>query len=496
MKTYDVIVVGGGVVGCMVARFLSRYQLSVLLIEKEADVGMGASSANSAIVHAGYDPLPGTLKAEMNVQGNAMWDTLSGELGFEFDRRGDYVVAIGVEEFAHLETLLQQGRRNGVPGMHIISADEMRYREPNINPEVSGAIWAPTGGICDPFMVTVAAAENAVQNGVDLLLQTEFQGFLMDKNRIMGVKTNRGEFRAWWVVNAAGINSDKVMHAAGIRPEFKITPRRGEYAVMDRAEIQINNVLFPVPSAKGKGILVTTTLHGNAMIGPNALVNDNRDDRPITAEGIAEIWSGAQKLVPSLSPRYTIAVYAGLRATGNAPSPNPNIQYNADFVIEIPKEVQGLVNLGGIESPGLTSAPAIAKRVVELLKDAGEKLVEKRDWNPIRPPRPRFSKLPREEQIKLIRTDPAYARVICRCETVTEAEIINEIHAIIPAHTYDAIKRRTWLGTGRCQGSFDMPRVVDILARELGVPREAISKKGAGSEFLIRPTKQVEEVQP
>jgi glycerol-3-phosphate dehydrogenase len=492
MKKFDVIIVGGGIVGCMTARFLSRYQLDILLIEKTSDVGTGASSANSAIVHAGYDPLPGSLKAKMNVAGNAMWDTLSGELGFDYDRRGDYVVAIGVEEFSHLDSLIERGRKNGVPGMHIISADEVRYREPNINPEVSGALWAPTGGICDPFMAVVASAENAVQNGVTLMLNTSFEDFLIDGDKIIGVKTNNGTFGSRWVVNAAGLYSDFVMHKAGIRPEFVITPKRGEYAVLDRAEIQINNVLFPVPSKKGKGILVTTTAHGNTMIGPNSENVTGEDDRISTKEGLDGVWSGAQKLVPSLNPKFTISLFSGLRATGNAQCETPGVDYNADFIIEIPYEVHGLVNLGGIESPGLTSAPAIAQRVVDLLVDAGEKLHLKRSWNPIRPPRPHFRKLPREEQIKLIKADPRYARVICRCETVTEMEIINEIHGIIPAVTYDAIKRRTWLGTGRCLGSFDMPRVVDILSKELGVPPQSITKKGPGSEYLYRKTKEVE----
>ncbi len=489
---YDFIIIGGGVVGCMLARFLSRYQGNILLIEKEPDVGMGASSANSAIVHAGYDPVPGTLKAKLNVLGNPMWDNLAGELGISFERRGDYVVAVGKEELPRLDLLMEQGRKNGVPGMHMVSADEMRRREPEITPLVSGALWAPTGGLCDPFAVTVAAAENAVQNGVRIMLETAFEDFIVADDRIQAVRTNRGVFTCRWVINAAGLHSDEVMHCAGVRPEFAISPRRGEYAVLDRAEIQINNVLFPVPGTAGKGILVTTTLHGNTIVGPNANRVNSKEDRAVTAAGLEEVCSGALKLVPGLNLRHIIASFAGLRATGNARCANPAVDYNSDFVIEIPEKIQGLVNLGGIESPGLTASPAIAVYVIELLKAAGEELVGKRDWQPIRPPRPRFRDLSRKDQARLIAEDPRYGRVICRCEVITEGEIVAEIHAPLPARTYDAIKRRTWLGTGRCLGGFDLPRVTALLARELGVPLEAVTKRGPGSEFLFRTTKSVE----
>ncbi len=487
---YDLIIAGGGVVGCMLARFLSRYRLSILLIEKESDIGMGTSAANSAVVHAGYDPIPGSLKAAMNARGNPLFDTLAGELGFAFERSGDYVVAIGEEELQTLDRLLEQGKKNGVAGLHIISGEEMLRREPNINPRVSGALWAPTGGICDPFSVSIAAIENAIQNGVQVLLETRFEDFLWNEKRITGIRTSRGDFFCRWMVNATGLYADEVMHKAGVRPEFKITPRRGEYCVLDRAEFSINNILFPVPSDKGKGILVTATIHGNTILGPNAQIADDKEDCSVTPQGLQEIWQGATRLAPSLQPKNTIAVFAGLRATGNAACETPGVDYHHDFIIEIPRQVQGLVNLGGIESPGFTSAPAIALRVIDLLKDAGEKLEEKPDWNPVRPARPRFRELSITEQARLIRNDPRYGRIICRCENVTEAEIIQEIHAPLPALTYDAIKRRTWLGTGRCLGSFDMPRVVDILARELGVDPEKISKKGPGSEFLMRRTKE------
>jgi glycerol-3-phosphate dehydrogenase len=489
-KGYDYIIIGAGVVGSMVARWLSRYQADILLIDKDVDIGMGATAANSAIIHPGYDPEPGSLKAITNVRANPMWDQLSAELNFAFERPGDFVVGIGEHELPAVEKLYQQGVKNGVPGMKLISGAEMRELEPLINPEVSGALWASTGGMCDPFQVTVAAAENAVMNGTEVLLEAEFLDFLMEGSRIIGVRTSRGDYFARWVINAAGIYSDVVMHKAGVRPEFEITPRKGEYFVFDSAEIQTRHIYFPVPTEKGKGILVTNTVHGNTIVGPNANIIDDKEDTSSTKDGLEEIADGARKLIPSINLRSVIATFAGLRAMGNARSMDPSLDNGRDFVIEIPQQVQGLVNLSGIESPGLTSSPAIAEMVVDLLKDAGETLIEKKDWNPIRPARPRFRNMSHAERQALCEIDPAYGRVICRCENITEGEIIREIHAPIPATTYDAIKRRTWLGTGRCQGGFDMSRVVAILSRELGIPALEVSKRGNGSEFLFRQTKE------
>lgn len=491
--TYDVIVIGGGIVGGMVARFLSQYQLKILLIEKEADVGMGTSSANSAAIHAGYDAVSGTNKAATNVKAVAMWPQLSSELGIPYDRFGDYVVAVDNEEMAALERLLARGISNGVPGLEIISGEEMLRREPLVRPDVVGALWAPTGGVSDPFAATVAVAENAVMNGVELRLNTAFEDFLWDDHRIVGVKTNQGDFSARWVVNAAGLYADEVMHRAGVRPEFVIRPRRGEYVILDRADFQLTQptILFPTPSNKGKGIVVASSLHGNVIVGPNANFVADKTNKDVTREGIQEIWDGGSKLVPSINRRHIIAEFAGLRATGNARTPNPDVDYHQDFIIEIPEGVQGFVNLGGIESPGFTAAPAIAVRVIELLESAGEVLVPRSDWNPIRKPRPVFRHLTPAQQAELIAREPAYGRIVCRCETVTEGEILAEIHAPIPAVTYDALKRRTWLGTGRCQGGFDMPRVVSILSNELGIPAEAVTKKGSTSPFLYRRTKDV-----
>ena len=492
MREFDFIIIGAGVVGSSIARTLAKYSDSILLIEKESDVGMATSSANSALVHAGYDAVAGTMKAKMNVAASPMWDTFAGELNIPFRRCGDYVVAIGKKEANKLELLLERGRKNGVPGLSIVSGSELHTREPMVNPDATAALWAPTGGICDPFAATLAAAENAVVNGVTLLLNTVFEDFVIINNRIVGVKTNQGEFKCKWAINAAGLYSDTVMHKAGIRPEFEITPRKGEYFIIDRTELELNTVLFPVPNEISKGIVVTATMHENTLLGPNAQDLEDKTDKQMTHKGMTEVWDGAQKLIPSLSKRNVIATYAGLRAGGNASCQDKSVNYHHDFVIEIPDKVKGLVNIGGIESPGLTSAPAIAEYVIELLKDAGEMFTPKANWQPIRPARPHFRHLSYEEQQELIQNDPRYGRMICRCEMVTEGEIVAEIHSPIPARTYDAIKRRTWLGTGRCQGGFDMPLVVEILSRELGILPIHITKKGTGSEFLQRKTKDTE----
>ena len=478
--TYDVIVIGAGVVGCLIARALARYRLRILLIDKASDVGEGTTKANTAIVHAGYDAAPGTLKARLNVAGNRLFDRVCSELDVEFDRCGTYVVARSAEDGAILRTLRERGQTNGVGGLTLISGEEMRRREPAITRDTVGALYAATGGIVDPFGLCVGAAENAAMNGVDLRLETEALGFVREHDEIRGVVTSAGIYKSRWTIIAAGLWADALWQKAGLNG-FRITPRKGEYFVLDRvATEKVGSVLFPCPTPKSKGILVTRTIHGNLLLGPNSHEVDSKSDIGTSAIGLDEVMVGALQLVPSLDSRLVIRTFAGLRASGNT----------GDFFIDIPAQVSGLLVVGGIESPGLTASPAIAEYAIEMLREAGLYLTERPDYDPMRKAIPHFARLTRSAQESLISQDRRYGRVVCRCETVTEAEIISACHAIIPAKTYDAVKRRTRLGTGRCQGAFDLPLVIEIMARELGVSPLSLTKQGGASRFLVRETKQ------
>ncbi|MEX2444717.1 MAG: NAD(P)/FAD-dependent oxidoreductase [Alkalispirochaeta sp.] len=485
-RNYDVVIIGAGIVGSMVARELSKYELSVAVLEKEADIGMGQSTSNSAIVHSGHDPEPGTMKAKMNVRGNELWYQIAPDLEIPIENTGALIVAVGAEEQSGLYPLLEQGQKNGVKGLEILTREQVLEMEPHLSPDVTGALSTPTAGVVDAFQGVLGAAENAATNGVEFILDAEVRGAVVEDGVLKAVETSQGTFSASWFINAAGVHSDEILHMVGDHPEFEITARRGEYFVFDESTFRVSNVLFPMPSKKGKGILVTTTTHGNTMIGPNSDPTGDKEDHSVTESGMHEILEGAKKLVPMVSPRGVIATFAGLRASGNYKPDG----HRKDFLIEVSKAVKGLVNLAGIESPGYASAPAIAEYVGELLRGEGVSLKEKADWNPKRHRIPRFKEMDHAERAEIVKANPAYGRIVCRCEEVTEGEILDAIHSPIPAKTYDAIKRRTWLGTGRCQGSFDYPRTMEILARELGMSMTEITKKGPGSVFLYRQTKE------
>ena len=480
-KNFDIIIIGAGIIGSMTARFLSRYKLDILLIEKEYDIGTGASSRNSAIIHSGHDPRPGSLKSRLNVLGNKMWPAIAKELEIPFKQTGSFVVAINEEEFGIVKELHERAILNGVPEIKVLKKNELLYREPKVNPEALGALWTPTTGVIDPFEANLAACENAILNGVRLSLNTEFIDFIKTDKKIIGIKTNQEDFYSRYFINCAGLYSDEVIEKSGFHEGFKIKASRGEYLIFDASQVKLNTVLYPTPSEKGKGTLVSTTTHGNVMTGPNAEFVPAKEDAETTTAGFESIIIKAKKLVPSLNIKNVIAQFAGLRAKGNSP--------DKDFFINLKKGTE-LLNLAGIDSPGLAASPAIAEYAINLLREEGFKLIEKPDFNPVRKARPNFKRMSHLERMELVKINPLYGRIICRCEDVTEGEVVEAIHSPIPALTYDAVKRRTWLGTGRCQGSFDFPRIIEILARELKIPITGVSKKENGSEFIKRMTKE------
>lgn len=480
---FDVIIIGAGICGCLCARELSRYKLDILLIDKEIDVGMGASSANSAILHSGHDPRPGSLKAQMNRQGNRLWKEIAPQLSIPLKNCGAFIVAIGNEEKEALCELKERADHNKIEGVRILDAALLRQRFPFLNPDVSGALETPTAAVIDPFKAVWAAAESAVKNGVTFLAECEFKNFILSDKKIKGIQSSKGDFFAKQTINMAGVFADDLMHKAGIRPEFKITPRLGEYFVFAPQTLPLDSVLFPVPNKYSKGCLVTTTCHGNVMIGPNAVEVEEKDDTATSSQGNREILEKAKRLVPSLRRGDIIAQFAGIRATGNA---------NKDFLIEVATEIEGLINAAGIESPGFVSAPAIACRVAELLEQSGLTLQKKSSWDPCWNAPPVFRDLSREERIELIARDKHYARIICRCETVTEGEVLAAMRCQVPARSYDGIKRRTWLGTGRCQGGFDYPRVIELMQQELNLTFDQITKRGGKSRVIFRKSKDVD----
>jgi glycerol-3-phosphate dehydrogenase len=474
-KMEDVVIIGGGVTGCSIARELSRYDMKITLVEKEEDVACGTSKGNSAIVHAGFDASPGTWKAKLNVAGNKLYPALCEELDVPFKLNGSLVVAINEEEEMALHELLDRGETNGVKGLRIIKRDELHALEPNLSPDARAALDAPTGGLVCPYELTIALAENANQNGVKFWLNAPVIGIDVQEDFSLLVKTPKGNIKTKYIINAAGLFADEVSKMAGAE-EYTITPRKGEYLVFDK---QFGNLakkaIFPTPTKISKGILVCPTVDGNIFIGPNSNNIEDKNDTGVNAPGIEEIIKGGKKLVPDLPLKNVITSFAGLRAVSNT----------NDFIIEASKLVKGFINVGGIQSPGLTSAPAIALMVREILLEEGLTLKEKREFIPHRPKKLRFRELDNEERQKLIKQNPAYGHVICRCETVTEAEIIDAIRRPVGARSIDAVKRRTRAGMGRCQGGFCSPRVLEILTRELGVDPLEITKKGPGSNLLV-----------
>ncbi|MCI9576227.1 MAG: NAD(P)/FAD-dependent oxidoreductase [Clostridiales bacterium] len=469
---YDVVVIGAGAVGCCVARELSQYQLHIGVLEKEEDVCSGTSKANSGIVHAGFDAKPGSKKALLNVLGNQRMAELAQELDFSFRQNGSLVLCFQEEEIPKLEALLENGRQNGVSGLQILSGGEVRQMEPNLSPHVAAALYAPTGGIVCPFELTIAMAENACVNGVEFRFHTQVQAVEKQEKGFL-LHTNQGDFAARLVINAAGLFSD-TLHNMVSKRKRTIIPRKGEYCLMDKqAGGFVDKTIFQLPTQWGKGVLITPTVHGNLLIGPTALDILDPEDTATTAQGLAEVVEKAKRSAEGIPLRQVITSFAGLRAH----------EEDGDFVIGEAEDVPGFYDLLGIESPGLTSAPAIgelvAQWVAETLRPARnshfvgtrEKIRRVREAYP-------------ETVNQWIAENPAYGKMVCRCCQVTEGEIVDAIRRPLGARSMDGIKRRTRAGMGQCQAGFCTPKALELLARELGADPREITKAGEGSRIL------------
>ncbi|NPV54836.1 MAG: NAD(P)/FAD-dependent oxidoreductase [Firmicutes bacterium] len=483
----DIAIIGGGVVGCSIARELSRYELNVVLIEKEAEVGFGTSKANSGIVHAGFHSERDTLEARLCVEGNRLFDGLCGELSVPFRRNGSLLVTKTARDIAELERLRAQGIYNGVPGLEILSGQQVLDLEPGLSREVVAGLYAPTAGVVSPYELTMALAENAQANGVRFMTGCEVWGMIIEDggnlssnpslNRNLGLKrlrSSRGDIIVRYVINAAGLFGDDVAALAGGERPFRIIPRKGEEYILDRrVGALVTRTIFPMPTPNSKGILVIPTADGNIMIGPTAVEVESKHDLGTTRAGFDEIFRATRDLVPSIDSRDIIASFAGLRAASDRHS----------FIIERSPGVRGFMNVCGIESPGLTASPAIARMVASMI---GEEMAlrPKRSFNPERRPAPGFREMSAAERRAAIARDPAYGRIVCRCELVSEAEVVDTIRR--GARTLDGVKFRTRAGMGRCQGGFCTPRVMSILSRELGVPMERLTKRGDESFLVTR----------
>ncbi len=474
---YDVAVVGAGVIGSLTARELSRYNLKVALIDRFNDVAMGTTKANSAIVHAGFDAKPDSLKAKLNVEGTALMPGLCEELFVPYNPIGSYVVAFSEAERKTLEDLLARGAVNGVPGLEIIESEELHELEPNLSEKAVAALWAPTAGIVCPYALTIAAAECAAGNGADFIRNFSVSEIDFTDDTFT-LKDGKQTIQAKYIINSAGVHCDEVAALIG-DDSIKTIPRKGEYMVLDKSVGNlVNHVIFQCPNEMGKGILVTPTVDGNLLLGPSAIDIEDKEDNSTTSDTLASVLEKAKLSVPSLTTREVITSFAGLRA---------HCEYD-DFILEPSKKNSKFINAAGIESPGLSSAPAIAIYLTDIIiKATGAG--EKDGFNPSRKKPAHFRHMNSRQRSELIKENPAYGKVVCRCETITEGEILDAIRAPAGARDVDGVKRRTRAGMGRCQGGFCGSKVVELLAKELGVELNEITKSGGNSKILFGRTK-------
>ena len=470
MLMFDVVIIGAGSSGCAVARELSRFDVSVCVVDRESDVCEGTTKANSAIVHAGFDAVPGTLKAKLNVRGSKLMPELSEQLDFAYKNNGAFVLCFDEAQIPALEELAKRGAENGVEGVRVISGDEARAMEPALTDEVKAALYAPTSGIVCPFEMTLAFAENALANGVEFRLSTCVTGI---EKTVKGytVHTDKGDIEAGTVVNAAGVYADR-LHAMVSAEPMKIIPRRGEYMLLDReAGGLVSHTVFQQPTKMGKGILVSPTVHGNLLLGPTAEDIDDKENTATTRKGLGEVRAKAGLSVKNIPFGKAITGFTGLRAVGDT----------GDFIIRECGDAPGFIDVAGIESPGLSSAPAIGEYVREIIAGIIP-LEEKKDFIPTRKGITHFAALSQEEKNELIKREPAYGSVVCRCETVTEGEILDAINRPLGATTLDGVKRRTRAGMGRCQAGFCSPVTIALIAEKLGIGLLDVKKNGVYPE--------------
>ena len=473
----DVIVIGAGVVGGLVARELSKYELSVAIVEKSADVALGATRANSAIVHAGFDAAEGTLKAKLNVTGSEMMESLCRELGVKYRRNGSLVVGFNEEDRETLLGLLRRGNTNGVRGLRVIDRDEILKLEKNIGEGVTVALHAPTGAIVCPYELCMAAVGNAMDNGTMLYLDFEVKN-IEKLDTGYRVSSENGALEAKIVINCAGVYSDEIAKMVGDE-SFDVHARRGEYMLLDReCGDLVSHTVFRCPSKMGKGVLVTPTVDGNLLLGPTSEDIDDKDDTKTTAEGLGKVREKASEQVSGINFGKVITSFTGLRSVGST----------GDFIININ---DGFVNCAGIESPGLSASPAIAVYVADMLKASGLHMNKKESFSPERRPMHYFRELSIDEKNEIIKKHPEYAHVICRCETVTEGEILEAIRTNPKPRDVDGIKRRTRASMGRCQGGFCTPYIIELLADEMVCDYTDVTKFGGKSYVNVGKTKEV-----
>jgi glycerol-3-phosphate dehydrogenase len=475
---YDITVIGAGITGTFIARELSKYKLRVLLVDKDNDVANGTTKANSAIVHAGYDAAEGTLKAKLNVRGNELYEKACKELHVPFKRIGSLVIAFNEKEMATVQELFERGMKNGVPQMEVLDKEGVLKLENNLNQEVVGALYAKTAGIVGPWELAIAAAENAIENGVELLLNSPVSDI---KKNEAGYSITAGDkkIESKIVINCAGIHSDDINNMVN-SASFEILPNRGEYNLFDKSVGNlVNTVVFRCPSEAGKGVVVMPTVHGNLLIGPTSEYVDSKNSLATTLGGLSFVNEHTQHTLKQIGFQNIITSFTGLRAKTKT----------EDFIIEESKESFGFFNVAAIDSPGLTAAPAIAEYVIELVKNRIGNMEVRQDFNPNRRPNVHFMELSDIEKAKLIEKDHRYGRIICRCENITEGEIVDIIKRKAGATTLDGVKRRARPGSGRCQGGFCAPRVMEILAREQGIDITEVVKDGLNSHILTGKTK-------